>query len=177
MKRKTGFFFDERCFWHSTGLHAVTLPVGGWVQPPAGGGHAESPETKRRMKNLMDVSGLTPQLALRSAAVELKSLPPEEGENLGHLDLLVHMGDEQNFIYKIWPQQYSVPGFTYRARSGKSTYYRLETFLLEGSQGNDLMDYSKEQVITDILDQYERHLNFIHLHREAPGNSVMFPDG
>jgi hypothetical protein len=69
-----------------------------------------------------------------------------------------------------------VPGFTYRARSGKSTYYRLETFLLEGSQGNDLMDYSKEQVITDILDQYERHLNFIHLHREAPGNSVMFPD-
>ena len=48
--------------------------------------------------------------------------------------------------------------------------------MLEGSQGNDLMDYSKEQVITDILDQYERHLNFIHLHREAPGNSVMFPD-
>jgi hypothetical protein len=34
----------------------------------------------------------------------------------------------------------------------QSTYYRLETFLLEGSQGNDLMDYSKEQVITDILD-------------------------
>ena len=68
MKRKTGFFFDERCFWHSTGLHAVTLPVGGWVQPPAGGGHAESPETKRRMKNLMDVAGLTAQLQLRGGA-------------------------------------------------------------------------------------------------------------
>ena len=116
------------------------------------------------------------ELRLRGAYVELKSLPPEEGQQLGHLDLLVHMGEEQNFVYQIWPQQYSVPGFTYRARSGKSTYYRLETFLLEGSQGNDLMDYSKEQVITDILDQYERHLNFIHLHREAPGNSVMFPD-
>lgn len=115
------------------------------------------------------------ELKLRGAYVELKSLPPEEGDNLGHLDLLVHMGDEQNFVYQIWPQQYSIPGFTYRARSGKSTYYRLETFLLEGSQGNDLMDYSKEQVITDILDQYERHLNFIHLHREAPGNSVTFP--
>ena len=81
MKRKTGFFFDERCFWHSTGLHAVTLPVGGWVQPPAGGGHAESPETKRRMKNLMDVSGLTPQLALRSAApaslADLRRIHPD----------------------------------------------------------------------------------------------------
>ena len=63
-----------------------------------------------------------------------ENLPPEEGETLGHPDLLVHMGDEQNFVYQIWPQQYSVPGFTYRARSGKSTYYRLETFLLEGSR-------------------------------------------
>lgn len=41
------------------------------------------------------------ELRLRGAAVELKSLPPEEGENLGHLDLLVHMGDEQNFIYNL----------------------------------------------------------------------------
>lgn len=63
----TGFFYDERCFWHSTGLHATTLPVGGWVQPPAGSGHAESPESKRRLKNLLDVSGLSAQLLLRSA--------------------------------------------------------------------------------------------------------------
>ncbi|VDZ69263.1 High-affinity choline uptake protein BetT (plasmid) [Klebsiella aerogenes] len=32
------------------------------------------------------------ELKLRGAYVELKSLPPEEGDNLGHLDLLVHMG-------------------------------------------------------------------------------------
>ncbi|WP_440137003.1 manganese catalase family protein, partial [Klebsiella pneumoniae] len=32
-------------------------------------------------------------------------------------------------------------------------------------------------IATEELSQYERHLNFIHLHREAPGNSVMFPDG
>ncbi|MFZ4834459.1 class II histone deacetylase [Rouxiella sp. Mn2063] len=68
MSRRTGFFFDEYCFWHSTGLHAVMLPVGGWVQPMAGSSHAESPESKRRMKNLMDVSGLSDQLDLRSAA-------------------------------------------------------------------------------------------------------------
>jgi len=64
----TGFYFDEKCFWHSTGLHTGTLPVGGWVQPPSGSGHAESPESKRRLKNLMDVSGLTAALDMRSAA-------------------------------------------------------------------------------------------------------------
>ncbi|APS30631.1 choline transporter [Pectobacterium brasiliense] len=116
------------------------------------------------------------ELHLRGASVEVNDLPPVEDERLNHLELLVDLGDEQNFLYQIWPQRYSVPAFTYRARSGKSDYYRLETFLLEGSQGNDLMDYSKEQVINDILDQYERHLNFLHLNREAPGNTLTFPD-
>ena len=116
------------------------------------------------------------ELELRGGRVSLERAEPEEGQPLGHLDLRVLLGEEQDFVYQIWPQQYSVPGFTYRARSGKSTYYRLETFLLEGSQGNDLMDYNKEQVIIDILDQYERHLNFIHLHREAPGSNMTFPD-
>ncbi|MDC9581417.1 class II histone deacetylase [Xenorhabdus sp. PR6a] len=68
MLRKTGFFFDELCFWHHSGLqHVLTFPVGGWVQPPTSAGHAESPETKRRMKNLIDVSGLSHSLQLRGA--------------------------------------------------------------------------------------------------------------
>lgn len=67
MSRQSAFFFDELSLWHSAGLHALTLPVGGWVQPPAAAGHAESPETKRRLKSLLDVSGLTRQLQVRSA--------------------------------------------------------------------------------------------------------------
>ncbi|PWC14254.1 high-affinity choline transporter BetT [Brenneria roseae subsp. americana] len=116
------------------------------------------------------------ELTLRGASVQVNELLPVEDERLNHFELLVNLGDEQNFLYQIWPQRYSIPAFTYRARSGKSHYYRLETFLLEGSQGNDLMDYSKEQVINDILDQYERHLNFLHLNRESPGNTLTFPD-
>lgn len=65
---KTAFYFDEWCLWHSTGLHAGILELGGFVQPPSSAGHAESPETKRRLKNLMDVSGLTRELEVVSAA-------------------------------------------------------------------------------------------------------------
>ena len=64
----TGFFWDERCFWHAGGTYAFTLPVGGLVQPLAAGGLPESPETKRRLKNLMDVTGLTGDLAVQGAA-------------------------------------------------------------------------------------------------------------
>ncbi|MEH2920898.1 choline transporter [Samsonia erythrinae] len=139
------------------------------------------PGTTHTQKMLDDVckpamEDVARELRLRGANVDVSELPPVEDERLNHLELLVDLGDEQNFLYQIWPQRYSVPAFTYRARAGKSDYYRLETFLLEGSQGNDLMDYSKEQVINDILDQYERHMNFLHLNREAPGNTLTFPD-
>lgn len=64
---KTGFFWDERSFWHGGGNYAGTLPVGGLVQPLAAGGLPESPESKRRLKNLMDVTGLSGELVLSSA--------------------------------------------------------------------------------------------------------------
>ncbi|MDC9605006.1 choline transporter [Xenorhabdus griffiniae] len=117
------------------------------------------------------------ELVVRGAKVQFNALPAKENKWLNPLELIVDLGDEQNFIYQIWPQRYSVPGFTYRARAGKSHYYRLETFLMEGTQGNDLMDYTKEQIISDILDHYEKHLNFIHLNREAPGQTLIFPSG
>lgn len=41
--------------------------------------------------------------------------------------------------------------------------------LIDGSQGYDLMHYSQAQIIDDILDQYERHLTFLHMRRHALG--------
>lgn len=65
--KQTAFYSDEYCFWHVAGQHAEMLKVGGWVQPPAGSGNAENPETKRRLKNLIDVSGLSKHLLCQSA--------------------------------------------------------------------------------------------------------------
>ncbi|SOH94696.1 Acetoin utilization deacetylase AcuC [Monaibacterium marinum] len=63
----TAFYSDERCFWHSGGNYALTAPVGGLVQPLAAGGLPESPETKRRLRNLIDVTGLSRDLVMTSA--------------------------------------------------------------------------------------------------------------
>ncbi|GGL59786.1 class II histone deacetylase [Wenxinia marina] len=64
----TGFFTDERCFWHGGGNYAGNLPVGGFVQPLAAGGLPEGPEAKRRLKNLLEVSGLMAELQVRGGA-------------------------------------------------------------------------------------------------------------
>lgn len=100
--KTTAFYHDERTLWHVPGgLHALFLPVGGWVQPMAGSGMAESPDSKRRIKSLMDVSGLTDHLDVRSAPMvseedllrvhaqgyleRFKALSDAGGGDLGHV--------------------------------------------------------------------------------------------
>ena len=64
--RRTGLVWHERYMWHDTGSGTAELPSGGWLEPHI---HVENPDTKRRLKNLLDASGLTDQLI---------ALPPRE---------------------------------------------------------------------------------------------------
>lgn len=68
MTSETGFYWDETCFWHGGGNFAFVAPVGGLVQPLVAGGLPESPETKRRLLNLMRVTGLFDSVQAQSAA-------------------------------------------------------------------------------------------------------------
>lgn len=111
------------------------------------------------------------------ATLTVKPLEDDDENELYHIDLNIQLENEQNFIYQIWPQRYHAPEFSMRSKFGKTFYYRLETFLYEGSQNNDLVGYNKEQVINDVLDKYERHLMFLHLNREeTEGKTLNFPD-
>ncbi|TCM65783.1 choline/glycine/proline betaine transport protein [Acinetobacter calcoaceticus] len=109
------------------------------------------------------IDAVAAELRKTGAKVSVSVEPLEDNDQLYHIDLLIDLNNEQNFTYQIWPRQYVAPSFSRRARVGKEHYYRLETYLFEGSQGNDLLGYNKEQVINDILDKYERHLTFLHL--------------
>lgn len=61
--RNIRFYHDEQCMWHSaTTQYAGILPVGKWVQPASNSGLAESPESKRRFKNLIEISNLNDRL-------------------------------------------------------------------------------------------------------------------
>ena len=59
--RRTGFVCHELYMWHNTGNYAGIMPYGNPVQPYE---HAENPETKRRFRNLVEVSGLLKQLTV-----------------------------------------------------------------------------------------------------------------
>lgn len=83
----TGFVFHELYLWHNTWNWALVFPPGLTVQP---GEHAENPETKRRFKNLLEVSGLMDHLT------PIKPRPATEAEILrfhtpAHLDKIRRM--------------------------------------------------------------------------------------
>jgi len=58
-KKKTAFICDESYFWHNAGESTLFEPAGGYLQAS---GSAESPESKRRFKNLLERSGLMDEL-------------------------------------------------------------------------------------------------------------------
>ncbi|RUL45663.1 class II histone deacetylase [Lysinibacillus antri] len=68
--KKTGFICDESYFWHDTGNGALFMPPGGYIETDV---HSENPATKRRFKNLLEISGLMEkldQIKPRPASVE-----------------------------------------------------------------------------------------------------------
>ncbi|WP_341760088.1 class II histone deacetylase [Candidatus Endowatersipora endosymbiont of Watersipora subatra] len=62
--KNTAFISNEKCFWHFGGNYALLSPVGGLVQPLVSGGLPEAPETKRRLKNLLEVTTLANDLEM-----------------------------------------------------------------------------------------------------------------
>ena len=92
------------------------------------------------------------------------------GIDVKQLDLTVTFDEEQSFRYQIYPVELPVPTFT-RSTSDGSVYYRLEVFDLMGSMGFDVYGYTQEQIKDNIMDLYERHLEFIHIQRNLPGTS------
>ncbi len=140
---------------------------GGWRQRLSQAVHFPSRDEVYRVMDTL----VRPAIADVSAVFVEKGLSvvTQEDPSADSVMLEVGHGEERPFIYQVLMRGYFTPSF---ARGGMGTrelknrrYYRAEVHLSEGSQDYDLVGYSKEQVINDILDQYERHLQFLHLVR------------
>ncbi len=108
--------------------------------------------------------------ALEEVAAELRkqdvqataARKSEDGKE--YVELSAGVDDEHPFCYQIWPSAVPIPAYSGRAPRGDDVYARLEVHLTQGGQGYDVMGYTHTQLIDDVLDQYERHLEFLRLH-------------
>lgn len=118
------------------------------------------------MKNIILPAMQEVSHELAGKKIETKLLEDEDA-----LIFQVLHGEEIDFIYQVNLVSALKPIFSLGqagnldAKEEHEKYYRAEVFLREGSQDYDLVGYSKEQIITDMLNQYERHMQFLHLER------------
>ncbi|WP_299050818.1 choline BCCT transporter BetT [uncultured Nocardioides sp.] len=77
--------------------------------------------------------------------------------------LLVPAGDLLPFEYSLVHTTAPVPAYGGRVSRGTDVYSRLEVHLRDGGRGYDVMGYTKTQLIDDVLDAYEAHLEFLRM--------------
>lgn len=94
-------------------------------------------------------------------------------ENEGSIQLDLIHEDKVYFSYGVKPKPYPLPEVVTRGIDDDNNdsqeglmYFRADVYLLEGGQDYDIMGWSKEDVIADILDQYETYLHYLHMIRE-----------
>ncbi|MBK2266667.1 BCCT family transporter [Francisella philomiragia] len=71
-----------------------------------------------------------------------------------HIQLAISIEGNEDFIYSVMLRSY---------QSKFGNYNRVEVLLSHGGQYYDIMGYSKDQVIADIVNQYDKHLHYLHL--------------
>ena len=92
----------------------------------------------------------------------------DEEHSRAYLEVVVP--DQLDFLYEIRLRDYLRPAFahpeTRETAEEDSFYYRAEVFLRRGGQAYDVYGYNHKELISDILDHFEKYLDFLHL---SPG--------
>ena len=106
--------------------------------------------------------------ALRMVVDELgsQSQAAEVGRGAdGRVWIEINAEGEHPFFYSVRPRPYRPPAFILRDakedRADELKYFRAEVHLREGGQDYDVMGWRREDLINDVLDQYQRHLHFL----------------
>ena len=91
-------------------------------------------------------------------------------EEHSRTSLQVIKEEQVDFIYEVRMLSHILPDYAYpempRNEGTEYPYYRAEVFLRRGGQSYDIYGYDQQDIISDILDQFEKHLHFLHV---SPG--------
>ncbi len=145
--------------------------------PAAGGGAPETREAddagwRHRLGRLLhypttpqveEFIGTTVLASMREFAEELErngvtaeTRTDEQGASV----VEIGQGENQSFVYRVVCGEQA--GFEVNGEDGaRDPTVVAEVHLAEGGQGYDVMGWSREQLLADVVLQYERHLRFL----------------
>ena len=129
--------------------------------------HREKSDVKRFLSDTV-----YPALETVKAEIEKQGIKAELERGKDEVGLRVYYDGATDFHYDVKLIDYAVPEFAFPEMpptDGEPHHYRAEVFLLEGPQHYNIMGHTEEQVIADVVSQFEKHMHFLHL--EPMGNA------
>lgn len=107
--------------------------------------------------------------AMHDVQVELKARDwnavVEFDEELCRAHLTVLRHEHVEFVYDIRLTEHEMPSFVYteikQNTKEPEMYYRADVFLRRGGRSYDIFGYSEDDIVKDILDQFENYLHFL----------------
>lgn len=139
---------------------------------------------KKRLANLVDfptkeaVSQFIKTTVMDSMNNVREELAERHWEASVHFDAVncrahfeVIQENKLEFIYEIRLRGYEIPDIELpddipTDENGERKFYRAEVFLRRGGQAYDVYGYEQQDIIADILDQFEKYMHFLQV---SPG--------
>ena len=117
--------------------------------------HPEHQEVSSFLKEIV-----RPGLEEIKAEMVDRGLNVELSEKAGKsISLAVKKDGVEDFLYQIILRGFELPVY---APGNQESYFRAEVFLRSGGQDYDVFGYTKDQIVADLITQYEKHFHFLH---------------
>jgi choline/glycine/proline betaine transport protein len=120
--------------------------------------HPRRPEVERFLRD-------TAQPVLEAVAAELRQrgLEAEVTVRDDRLHLTAMPGSPEEFQYGVRLRRYETPSYAYMEREkDHEHFFRAEVFLETGGQDYDVMGFTRDELMQDVLQQYDRHFQYLH---------------
>ncbi|ORU24614.1 choline transporter, partial [Francisella tularensis subsp. holarctica] len=99
---------------------------------------------------------VTPAVLEVATEMQKNAINTEITKDDEHVQLIIRIQSGDDFVYSVMLR-------SYQTKADNDTYNRVEVLLGHSGQYYDIIGYSKEQVIADIINQYDKHLHYLHL--------------
>ena len=106
-----------------------------------------------------------PAMEAVSKQIDKSQLQSTIEESKAMIRLTVSHGVNAAFKYEIRLREYAIPSVAFPKlprRDQEKTYWRAEVHLMEGPQNYDAAGYTIEQLTSDLLAQFEMHMQSLH---------------
>lgn len=118
--------------------------------------------TKREVQKYIEETVKTAMLEVKQE-MQQHHVAVEIVQEENAIRLQVDHGDRPSFVYAVKNKPRAYVELTSEEANEQEKYFRAEVYLLEGGQDYDIMRWPKESVLNDIVEQYQRHVHFLHL--------------